>query len=323
MQMKSYCKLFAFLGLALSLTSATAAEYPNKPVRLIVGFSAGGNADTPTRIVANKLGELWGSSIVVENRPGAGGNIAADIAAKAAPDGYTLILCNSASHAINPALYKKITFDPIKDFAAISQLGSSPNVLLIHASGQATTVGEFIANAKANPGKISVGSAGVGTSQHLSLEMLKFLTGADLLHVPYKGGIPALSDLLGGQIPAMVAGIPTALPALQGGKVRALGVTSATRSPQLPTLAAIGESIPGFDVTSWYGICAPSGVSETILNKLNADLVTVLNMPEIRDRLADHGIDAMPTTRDQFATFIKTEIVKWAKIIKDAGLTSD
>ncbi|MEI6838786.1 MAG: tripartite tricarboxylate transporter substrate-binding protein [Alcaligenaceae bacterium] len=201
MQMNRCCKLFAFFWLALSLISANAEEYPNKPVRLIVGFSAGGNADTPTRIVANKLSELWGSSIVVENRPGAGGNIAADIAAKAPADGYTLILCNSASHAINPALYKKITFDPIKDFAAISQIGSSPNVLLIHASVQATTVSEFIAIAKANPGKISVGSAGVGTSQHLSLEMLKFLTGADLLHVPYKGGIPALSDLLGGQIP--------------------------------------------------------------------------------------------------------------------------
>ena len=323
MQMNRRCKLFAFFWFALSLASATADEYPNRPVRLIVGFSAGGNADTPTRIVANKLGELWGSSIVVENRPGAGGNIAADIAAKASPDGYTLILCNSASHAINPALYKKITFDPIKDFAAISQIGSSPNVLLIHASVQATTVSEFIAIAKANPGKISVGSAGVGTSQHLSLEMLKFLTGADLLHVPYKGGIPALSDLLGGQIPAMVAGIPTALPALKGGKVRALGVTSATRSPQLPTLAAIGESVPGFDVTSWLGLCAPSGVSETILTKLNTDLVTVLNMPDIRERLAEHGIDAMPTTREQFDTFIKTEIVKWAKIIKEARLTSD
>ncbi|MEI7568531.1 MAG: tripartite tricarboxylate transporter substrate binding protein [Alcaligenaceae bacterium] len=323
MQMNRCCKLFAFFWFALSLASATADEYPNRPVRLIVGFSAGGNADTPTRIVANKLGELWGSSIVVENRPGAGGNIAADIAAKASPDGYTLILCNSASHAINPALYKKITFDPIKDFAAISQIGSSPNVLLIHASVQATTVSEFIAIAKANPGKISVGSAGVGTSQHLSLEMLKFLTGADLLHVPYKGGIPALSDLLGGQIPAMVAGIPTALPALKGGKVRALGVTSATRSPQLPTLAAIGESVPGFDVTSWLGLCAPSGVSETILTKLNTDLVTVLNMPDIRERLAEHGIDAMPTTREQFDTFIKTEIVKWAKIIKEARLTSD
>jgi len=323
MQMNRCCKLFAFFWFALSLASATADEYPNRPVRLIVGFSAGGNADTPTRIVANKLGELWGSSIVVENRSGAGGNIAADIAAKASPDGYTLILCNSASHAINPALYKKITFDPIKDFAAISQIGSSPNVLLIHASVQATTVSEFIAIAKANPGKISVGSAGVGTSQHLSLEMLKFLTGADLLHVPYKGGIPALSDLLGGQIPAMVAGIPTALPALKGGKVRALGVTSATRSPQLPTLAAIGESVPGFDVTSWLGLCAPSGVSETILTKLNTDLVTVLNMPDIRERLAEHGIDAMPTTREQFDTFIKTEIVKWAKIIKEARLTSD
>ena len=323
MQMNRCCKLFAFFWFALSLASATADEYPNRPVRLIVGFSAGGNADTPTRIVANKLGELWGSSIVVENRSGAGGNIAADIAAKASPDGYTLILCNSASHAINPALYKKITFDPIKYFAAISQIGSSPNVLLIHASVQATTVSEFIAIAKANPGKISVGSAGVGTSQHLSLEMLKFLTGADLLHVPYKGGIPALSDLLGGQIPAMVAGIPTALPALKGGKVRALGVTSATRSPQLPTLAAIGESVPGFDVTSWLGLCAPSGVSETILTKLNTDLVTVLNMPDIRERLAEHGIDAMPTTREQFDTFIKTEIVKWAKIIKEARLTSD
>ena len=323
MQMNKCCKLFAFFWLALSLMSANAEEYPNKPVRLIVGFSAGGNADTPTRIVANKLSELWGSSIVVENRPGAGGNIAADIAAKAPADGYTLILCNSASHAINPALYKKITFDPIKDFAAISQIGSSPNVLLIHASVQATTVSEFIAIAKANPGKISVGSAGVGTSQHLSLEMLKFLTGADLLHVPYKGGIPALSDLLGGQIPAMVAGIPTALPALKGGKVRALGVTSATRSPQLPTLAAIGESVPGFDVTSWLGVCAPSGVSETILTKLNTDLVTVLKMPDIRERLAEHGIDAMPTTREQFDTFIKTEIVKWAKIIKEARLTSD
>jgi tripartite-type tricarboxylate transporter receptor subunit TctC len=314
----------AAVMLGCAASCALAQTYPNKPVRLIVGFAPGGNVDIPARIVATKLGEIWGISVLVDNRPGAGGNIGADIVAKAPADGYTLLICNAASHGINPAFYKKIPFDAIKDFAPISQIGSTANILLVHPSVPVASVGEFIAYARANPGKISMASAGVGTSQHLAMELFKSMAGIDVVHVPYKGGAPALADLLGGQVQAMFAAVPTAQASIKAGKVRALGVTSLKRSPQLPQLPTIAETgVPGFDVTSWYGLCAPAGLPQPIVAKLNADLAKALNAPDIQQRLAEQGIDVTPTTPEQLAEFIKSEVAKWAKVVKQAGIAQE
>ncbi len=324
MAKNNYVVISAAIFVGLSTSPTLSQIYPSKPVRVIVGFAAGGNVDIPARIVSTKLSEIWGTPVVVDNRPGAGSNIAAEFVAKAAPDGYTLLMCNAASHGINPSIYRKIPFDPNKDFAPISQIGSTANVLLVHPSLPLTTVGAFISYAKANPGKLSIGSAGVGTSQHMSIELFKSMTGTNLVHVPYKGGAPALADLLGTQIPAMVSGVPTALPSIKAGKVRALGVTTAKRSSQLPELPTIAEAgVPGFEVTSWYGLCAPAGTPKPTIAKLNADVVKALNMPDTQQRLAEQGVDAAPTTPEHFAEFIKSEVAKWPKIVKDAGISAD
>jgi tripartite-type tricarboxylate transporter receptor subunit TctC len=314
----------AAFTLAMAAPLVSGQTFPAKPVRIVVGFASGGNVDIPTRIVASKLGELWGTSVIVDNRPGAGGNIGADLVAKAAPDGYTLLTCNAASHGINPSFYKKIPFDAVKDFAFISQIGLTANVLLVHPSVPAKTVSEFIAYAKANPGKISFASAGVGTSQHLAMELLKSMTGINVVHVPYKGGHPALTDLLGGQVQAMFAAVPTSQASIKAGKVRALGVTSPKRSPNLPDVPTIAESgVPGFSVTSWYGLCAPAAVPKPILAKLHDDLVKVLAMPDTQQRLSEQGIDVTPSSPEDFAEFVKTEVAKWAKVVKEAGISAD
>ena len=314
----------AAFALTIAAPLAPCQSFPTKPVRVIVGFAPGGNVDIPARIVASKLGELWGTSVVVDNRPGAGGSLAAGIVAKAPADGHTLLICNIASHGINPAVYRKLPYDPLKEFTPISQIGTAPNVLVVHPSVQAKTVSELVAYAKANPGKLSIASAGVGTSQHLSIELLKSMTGADIVHVPYKGGAPALSDVIGGQVPGMIAGLPTAIASIRSGKVRALGVTSAMRSPQAPEVPTIAESgVPGFEVTSWHGLCAPAGLPKPLLAKLNADLFQVLSTPETKQRLAEQGVDVAPTTPEQYESQIRSEIAKWAKVVKEAGISAE
>ena len=316
----------AFLAAALTIAAppALSQTYPGKPVRVIVGYAAGGTVDILARIVAAKLNEVWATGVLVENRPGAGSSIAADIVAKANPDGYTLLMCGSGTLAVNPAIYKKLPYDPVRDFAPIAQIGTTPNVLLVHPSAQAKSVSEFIAYAKANPGKISIASAGVGSPQHLSLELFKSMTGIDVVHVPYKGGAPALADLIGGQVPALFGNLPTSLKLIKAGKVRALGVTSAKRHPELPDILTVAESgVPGYEVTNWIGICAPAAVPKPVLAKLNADLVKVLNMPDTQQRLAEQGVDVAPTTAEQFASKIRSEVIKWAKVIKEAGITAE
>jgi len=316
----------AFVAIALTIAAplALCQTYPSKPVRVIVGYAAGGTVDIVARIVAAKLSEVWAISVLVDNRQGAGGSIAADVAAKANPDGYTLLMCGSGTHAINPAIYRKLPYDPVRDFAPISQIGTTPNVLLVHPSAQAKSVSEFIAYAKANPGKISIASPGVGSPQHFSLELFKSMTGIDVVHVPYKGGAPALADLLGGQVPALFGNLPTSLKLIKAGKVRALGVTSARRHPQLPDVLTIAESgVPGYEVTTWQGMCAPAEVPKPILAKLNTDLVKVLNMPDTQQRLAEQGVDVAPTTSEQFASQLRSEIIKWAKVAKEAGITAE
>ena len=317
------CLRLVAVAVALAVSaSAQAQEYPTKPVRVIVGYPPGGGVDTGARLVAAALGELWGSTVLVDNRPGATGTIGADIAAKATPDGYTLLLCQIASHAINPARYKKLPYDHLRDFAPISMVGTTPNVIVVNPAQPIKTVGDLIAYARANPGKLNYGSSGVGASPHMSVELLITMTRIDIVHVPYKGAALALSDVMGGQMQMMVGNLPGGpLTAIRAGKVHGLGVTSATRNARVPEVPTIAESgVPGYDVTSWYGICAPARTPKPIVARLNADLVQALARPEVKQRLADQGIDAVTSTPEQFLAHIKAETAKWAKVVQDAKL---
>jgi tripartite-type tricarboxylate transporter receptor subunit TctC len=316
--------IFTAVALCACALPVQAQPYPQRPVRVIVAFAAGGVADLQTRIVAQKLGELWQTSVVVDNRPGAGGNIAAGIAAKAQPDGYTLLTCNFATHGLNPAAYRKLPYDPLKDFAAIAMIGTAPSILAVHPSQSARSVSELIAYAKANPGKLTMGSSAGGTSQYLSIELLKLMTGVDIIYVPYKGGAPALTDLLGGQVNAIVAALPTVMGFLPSGRMRALGVTSAVRSPQVPNIPTIAESgVPGFEVVGWNGLCAPTGTPPSVIAKVSADTTRALNSPDTRQRLTEQGTDARPMTPAQFEAFMRAEIAKWSKVAQAVGMKLD
>lgn len=303
---------------------AHAQGYPSKPVRLIVGLPAGGGADTITRIVAARLSETLGQPVLVENRVGSGGLIAADAVAKSTPDGYTLLLGSISYNAIFASFYKKLPYDPVKDFAPISLVATLPNVLVVNLSMPAQSVSEFIAYAKAHPGKISYASSGNGSTLHLSMEMLKSMAGIEVVHVPYKGGVLAMGDLLSGRIQAMFEILPTQIANIKAGKVRALAVTTAKRNAQLPDIPTMAEAgVPGFEVTVWYAVFAPAAVPKPIIAKLSADLVKALNMPDVKERLAQQGADAAPTTPEQFAVFQKSEIAKWAKVVKESGANAD
>ena len=306
----------------LEARSANDATYPNRPIRLLVGLPPGGPTDVVARIMAPKLGDALGQQVIVDNRTGAGGLIAAETAAKAPPDGYTLLFGAVSYSAIFASLYKKLPYDPVKDFAPISLVAKVPNVLVVNPAMPVRTVSDFIAHAKANRGRLSYGSSGSGTSLHLAMEMLKKQTGIEVVHVPYKGGPAAILDLIGGHIQVMFDNAPGQIPYIRSGKTRALAITAAKRNFQLPEVPTMIEAgVPGFEVTSWYGVFGPARVPERILAKLNAELVKTLNMPEIKERMAEQGIEPAPTTREEFAAFQKAEVVRWAKVVKDSGAT--
>jgi tripartite-type tricarboxylate transporter receptor subunit TctC len=313
---------------ALVLVTPCAAfsqNYPTKPVRIMVGYAPGGGVDTTARMVGQALGDLWGSTVVIENRPGAAGNVATEYTAKAPPDGYTLVLCNIGSHSVTPARFaKKLTYDPIRDFAFSSMIGGVPNVFMVHPSFPAKTLQQYIAYAKANPGKVNFGSSGVGASPHLSIELLKMMTGINIIHVPYKGATPALTDAMSGHIESSVGNLAGApLAAVKSGRVRALAVTSGKRNAQLPDVPTFAEAgVKGYDVTGWYGICTQAKVPQPILTKLNADLNKVLNGP-LKAKLEEQGVAVRPTTSEQFAAHVKTEIEKWTKVVKAAKLEAE
>jgi len=298
-----------------------AADFPSRPLRQIVPFPPGGGVDIVTRIVAAKWSEVLGQTIAVENRAGAGGNLGADIAAKAAPDGYTLFTASVASHGVSPAVYNSLPYDHIRDFAPLSLIGKTPNVLVVHPSVPARTVKEFIDYVKASPGKYNYGSPGFGTSPQMTMELFKLTTGLDIVHVPYKGGAPALADVMAGQITGMFGNLPEQLAAIRGGKTRALAVSTLRRTPLLPDVPTVAESgYPGFEVTVWYGVVTQSAVPKPILAKLSTTLLKTLNQPELKARLAESTIEAEPGTPEQFAAFIASETAKWAKVVKDAAI---
>jgi len=308
---------------ALILFAAAAAHsqpYPNKPARLLVGFAPGGGVDVTARIVAAKLTELWGQQLVVDNRAGAGGTIATDIAAKAAPDGYSLLFCGIWSHGVAPSLYKQLPYDHYRDFAPVSMIGTTPNVLVVNPNVPVKSVSEFIAYTKANNGKIAIAHPGAGSSPHMTLELFRLTTGVNVVPVPYKGGAPALVDLLGGHIPAMFDNMSTQLSVIKSGRTRALAVTSPKRTSHLPDVPTMIESGVQLDVTVWYGLCAPAAVPKTVVAKLNADLHKALNAPDVQRRLMEQGVDPAPSTPEEFAAFIRVETDKWAKVVKEAGV---
>jgi tripartite-type tricarboxylate transporter receptor subunit TctC len=313
----------AAAGLALFCIGASHAQtdFPNRPLRQIVPFPPGGGVDIVTRLVGAKWGEILGQPIAVENRAGAGGNVGADVAARATPDGYTLFSCQVASHGVSPALYNKLPYDHIRDFAPISLIGKTPNVLVVHPSVPVQSVREFVDYVKASPGKYNYASPGYGTSPQMTMELFKLTAGLDLVHIPYKGGAPALADVMAGQVMGMFGNLPEQLAAIRGGRTRALAVSTLKRSPQLPDVPTVDESgFPGFEVTVWYGVCAQAAVPKPILAKLSATLLATLNLPEMRERLAESTIEVSPTSPDEFAAFIRAETEKWARVVRDANL---
>jgi len=318
------CAVALALAAASACAQTAATNYPTKPVRLVVGYTPGGGTDLASRYVAQALSELWNASVIVDNRPGAGGAVGTEIVAKSAPDGYTIMLCTIGSHGITPARIK-LPYDHIKDFSFLSKIGSTPNLFMAHPAQPFKNVGDVIAYAKANPGKLSFGSSGVGASPHLSIELLKSMAGINIVHVPYKGAAPALADVIGGQIPLSVGNLPGGpLAAVKSGRLTGVGVTSAKRSPRAPEVPTFAEGgVPGYDVSSWYGICAPAGLPKAVAAKLNAGLVKVLSSPELKARMEDQGIDVMPSTQEEFVAFVKEETAKWKKVVKEAGLVGD
>lgn len=313
----------AIIVAAATAVPAGAEVYPGKPIRMIVAVPPGGPADTLARLVGPRLAEALGQNVIIDNRPGANGNIAYDMVARAAPDGYTITEV-AAGIAINPSLYRDVKFDPVRDFAPITLGISVPNILVVHSSVAAASVNELIALAKARPGQLTFASAGNGTSGHLALEQFRLMSGIQVIHVPYKGGGPALSEVIAGQVQALFSIALAALPQVKAGKVRALAVTSARRSalaPELPTVAESG--FPGFEVVGWFGWVAPAATPIAIVDRLNREIVRILKLPDMRERLQGLGADPVGNTPQEFAAFIRSEHAKWARVIKQAGVKLD
>lgn len=315
------------LGATITTTSALAADatnWPTQPVKLIVPFAPGGTSDVLAREIAARLQVALKQTVVVDNKAGAGGVLGADSVAKAAPDGYTVLLGTIATHAINPALMPKMPYKADRDFAPVILLGKISNVLLIGPGAQARTVKDIVAAAKAKPGDITFASAGQGTSQHLSGEVFRLMTGADLTHVPYKGSAPAIQDVMGGQVPMSFETVTVALPQIKAGKVKAVAVTSAKRSAQLPDVPTLAESgVPGFDVSSWQALYLPAGTPPAIVAKLNAEVQKIVAQPEVKAKMESLGLEYAPNSPAQFTEFQKAEQARWAKVIKDGNVKPD
>lgn len=310
--------------IALSAPQAHAQAYPSKTIRFVVPYPAGGPLDTVARLLGAKVGESVGQPVVVENKPGAGGNIGADIVAKSPADGYTILMGAVATHAINPSLYKSIPYDPIKDFAPVTQVASTPNVLVVNPGVPAKDVKELIAYAKANPGKLSFGSGSIGSAGHLAGELFKATAGVDMVHVPYKGAAPAMQDLIGGRIQLMFDNLASSLGQVKAGKVRALAVTTAKRSPLAPDLPTIAETgVPGFDISTWFGIFAPAGTPKPALDRLHAEFAKALAAADVRDRMTSMGAEPVGNTPDEFAAFVRSEGEKYSKVIRASGAKVD
>lgn len=322
--MQRFVKAVAGLALCTFAGLASAQAWPSKPIKYIVPFAPGGTTDILARTIADKLSVALGQPVVVENKPGAGGGVGAEFTARQPADGYTIMGGTISTHAINASLYKNLGYDPIRDFAPITLIARVPNMLVVNPSLPAKDVKELIALLKANPGKYSFASSGNGTSQHLSGELFKTMTGVDMQHIPYKGSPPALADVVGGNVAMTFDNITTAWPLAKGGKLRALAVTTAQRSsiaPDVPTLAEAG--LAGYEVGSWQGVFAPAGTPPEIVRRLNAEIVKIINLPEVREKLVALGAEPAPSSPEAFGAMVKSEVAKWAEVVKKSGAKVD
>ena len=310
--------------LLFAAATASAQSYPVKQIRFVVPFPPGGPADILSRTIGQSLAETWAQQVVIDNRAGAGGNIGAEIVAKAPPDGYTMLMGFVGTHAINSSLYRTLPFDAVKDFEPVALVAMVTIILVVHPSLPVKSVKELIALAKAHPGELSFGSPGNGTPQHLAGELFNTMTSVKMVHVPYKGAVPALTDLLGGRLSMIFSSMPPALPHVQSGKLRALGVTSATRSPAAPDVPTIAQSgLKGYEVINWYGVLVPAKTPKEIVGKLNGEVVRIMNLPAVKERLAAQGAETYTSTPEKFADMIRTETEKWAKVVKFSGAQLD
>jgi tripartite-type tricarboxylate transporter receptor subunit TctC len=313
-------KAIACLAFAALVSGAAFAQtYPAKPVKIVVPFPAGGIADIYARLLGARASEAWGQPVVVENRTGAGGNIGADTVAKSPPDGYTIAMGSLGTHAVNVSLFAKMPYDPVRDFAPIAHVLEAEGLLVVHPSVAAHSVAELIALLRSKPGAMSYASAGMGTASHLAGELFRALAKVDMVHVPYKGNVPAITDLLAGQTALLFATMPTVLPHAKAGKLRALATIGAARSAAAPELPTVGETLPGFEVNNWVGLFAPAGTPPEIVQRWNAEVQRTMQSREIQARLPAEGARFIPTTPDQFGAFVKAEIARWAPVVKASG----
>jgi tripartite-type tricarboxylate transporter receptor subunit TctC len=312
----------ATLAVATAHGVAFAAQtYPTRPIRIVVAYTPAGTTDILARVVGQKMNEAWGQPVIIENRPGANGNIGTEYAAKAAPDGHTFLMTTAGPHGINPSLYRKLGYDAVKDFTAVSLVALVPNILVVSNALPVKNVKELIAYAKANPGKLSYGSPGAGSTAHLSMELFKSMTGTNLVHVPYKGSAGVLTDVMGGQIAATMDNMPVYLPQVKAGKIRALAVTPNKRSPAAPDIPTVAEAgVPGYNSSAWFGLVAPAATPKDVVTKLSVETARILQLPDVKSRLSELGAEPIGSTPEQFSAHIKAEIAKWAKVIKEANV---
>jgi len=302
---------------------APAQGYPTKSIRLVAPSTPGDAPDVIARLVAERLSAALGQQVVVENRPGAGGVVGSEIVAKSAPDGYTLIMGNAGSHGINAAVYSKLPYDILKDFAPVSQIAVAPNIFVVNPGLPVTTIPEFIAYAKARPGQLSYASGGNGSSSHMSMELLKSMAGIDVVHVPYKGSTPALTDVISGQDAVMSVNMPPAVPHVKSGRLRALAVTTRSRTPSMPDLPTVAESLPGYETVAWFGVLAPAGTPKDVINRLSAEIAKIARSPDMRERLEGMGAEPVGSTPEEFGAVMARDIAKWTALAKSVGIKID
>ena len=319
--MKPSCPGPLVAVIAAVVFSTTATAFPTKPIRIVVAYTPAGTTDILARVVGQRMSEAWGQPVIVDNRPGANGNIGTEVAARAVPDGHSLVMATAGTHGINVSLYRKLAWHPVRDFAPVSLVAMVPNIMVVNNALPVKSVKEFIAYARANPGKLSYGSPGNGSTAHLSMELFKSMTGSNLVHVPYKGSAGVLNDVMGGQIAVTIDNMPPYVPQVRAGKIRALAVSTAKRSTAMPDLPTIAEAgVTGYDAGAWFGLLAPAGTPKAVVDTLSTETARILKLPEVSKRISELGAEPVGGTPEQFAAFIKSEIDKWAKVIKDANV---
>ena len=319
--MNTCLRTLACAALLAAGTAGAAESYPTKPIRIVVAYTPAGTTDILARAIGQKMTENWGQPVIVDNRPGANGNIGTEYAAKATPDGYTLLMTTAAPHGVNPGLYRKLGFDAVKDFAGISLVATVPNVLVVNNNLPVKDVKELVAYLRANPGKVNFGSPGYGSTGHMSTELFMTMTGTKMAHIPYKGDAGVLADLMAGQVSVSLSNMPAYTPQIKAGRIRALAVTTSKRSPAAPEIPTMSEAgVTGYVTVAWFGLLAPANTPRDIVNKLSVETARILKLPDVNARLTELGAEPVGNTPAEFDAFIKTEIVKWGKVIKDANV---